>query len=144
MSKDADPGKEVTPEELAQMTLPEKVKRHALDVMRTHNNPQYLRMGYQRVGGSLDGNHVATYVTEEESHVYDFLFGGGSLGHPMKPSIVGEAVYEVARLVEARVMFLDFTFADFTKEINAEAIETAFYPIFEQSENMKAQDRAGK
>ncbi len=131
----------ITPEELAKMSLPEKVKQHAKDVMETENNPRYLRLSYQVVGGPRDGVHEASYPAGEGEFIYDFLLGGGSLGYPLKPTKIGQAVYKVAEIVGAQVSFLDFTYARFNKRINPDAIEEAFYPIWEESEMMKAQER---
>ncbi|RJQ24448.1 hypothetical protein C4577_07755 [Candidatus Parcubacteria bacterium] len=128
---------EVTYEELQKMSLPEKVHRHALDVMETENNVECLRGDFQVVGGVQDGVHQAEHSAAEGEYVYDFLFGGGSLGHPLRPSIFGEGVLKVAELVGTNVAFLDFTYARFEKKINPAAIERAFFPVFEMSERLK-------
>jgi hypothetical protein len=127
-----------TKEQLSRMSLPEKVSQHAKDIMETENNPKFLKMNFQIVGGIRDGQYQTRYPDEEGKYVYDFLFGGGSLGHPFKPTIIGEAVYTVAMLVDTQVSFLDFTFARFGKRINQAVIKKAFYPIWEMSEKLKA------
>ena len=97
-----------TPEELAQMTTEEKANRYALDVLST----------------------------EGSNYTYDFLFGGGSLGHPARPTIIGQAVCEVAREVDSpTVNFLDFTLAQFDRPITVEAVEKVFLPIWKSLDN---------
>lgn len=129
---------EITKEQLDRMSLPEKVSQHAKDVMKTENNPRFLKMNYQFIGGPLDGEHQAQYLPKEGQYIYDFLFGGGSLGHFLNPTITGEGVIKVAELVGTGVSFLDFTFARFGMRINQEAIERAFYPIWEMSDKLHA------
>ena len=132
----------VTKEELAQMSLAEKVRHHAQNVVATENSRQ-LGLRFQRVNAysGVSDDSQATYPAGEGEFIYDFLLGGGSLGHPMQPTEIGQAVYRVAELVGAKVSFLDFTYARFNKKITPEVVEKAFYPIWEKSERMKSQER---
>lgn len=130
--------KETTQEQLDKMSLPEKVSQHAKDVMATENSSRFLRMSFEVVGGFQDGEHQVDYPTREGQYTYDFLLGSGSLGHPLRPTIVGKSVLKVAELVDTSVSFLDFTYARFSERINQEAIEKAFFPVWEMSERLKA------
>lgn len=134
----------IASEELSKLSLEEKVKQHARDVMETENNPEYLNLEFVTSNFIKEEKQVAKYHAEEGKFIYNFLLGFGSLGHPIKPSKIGNAVYEVARQVGAKVSFLDFTYAEFDKKINPEAIEKAFYPIWEESERLKAKDKIEK
>jgi len=136
----------ITPEELAKMPPREKARQHAQDVIKTENNPKYLRLGYCSVNtySGASESREATYPAEEGEFTYDFLLGGGSLGYPLRPTKIGRAVYRVAEIVNAKVSFLDFTFARFNKRITPEAIEEAFYPVWEESDRMIALEKESK
>ncbi len=108
--------REITPEELDKMSLSEKTKRYAADVVETERS------------------------LEKDWYAYDFLLGNGSLGYPFKPSKIGLAVERVAGQLGLSVAWnMENSWAKFEGRITPEAVEEAFYPIWEESERMKKQ-----
>ena len=125
----------MTKEEFDKLSFEEKVRVYAKDVMATENSD--LRLGYTRESIDEDGNREsekcsATYPAGEGEYTYSFLFGGGCLGHPRQPSLIGRAVCRIAKDLNAGVSFKDFTYATFNKKLNQEVIEKEFKEVWEE------------
>lgn len=112
-----------TAEELAVMPLDEKIKRYAEDVMKTEE--EYT-----------ENNRTA--------YRYDFLFGAGSLGYPIgQSSPAGRKVKTIAGKLGLQVWWnMENSYANFNGKITQKSIEEEFRPIWEESERLKAEDKA--
>jgi len=112
----------VTTEELDKMTTEAKTRSYARDVKATENSDELRMRGYP---------------ARDEEFVYDLLLGGGVLGHPLRPTRVGEICYRMAETLGTTVMFLDFSLPQFGKSLTEDGIYEAFYPFWLASDKAK-------
>ena len=121
----------IRPEEFNSLPIEVRAKQYAQAVLATENNPEFLRLSGEIYGGPQDGQTEFTYSSRPGEYTYSFLAGGGCLGHPSKPTILGEAALKLAEFREAEVSFMDFTFPKFNKPLNEEVLIEVFIPILQ-------------